>query len=112
MVLDYLSRQKDQPDPELLQELDWTEQDLRNFVDRWNRARDLAIRRGDANRLDSQQRLSDLGLSAASEGARAGSGVNDSFQTMQDSGTRSRPPEALRRSWEDFRRAMESRGQN
>ncbi len=42
MVLDYLNRQKEQPDPELLRELNWTEDDLRNFTDRWNKARNLA----------------------------------------------------------------------
>lgn len=42
MVLDYLNRQKDQPDAELLRELDWTKQDLQQFVERWNQARNLA----------------------------------------------------------------------
>ncbi|MCR9295891.1 MAG: circumsporozoite protein- membrane associated protein, partial [bacterium] len=109
MVLDYLNRQKDQPDPELLQELNWTKEQLQDFVTRWNRARDLASNGSDQDRQEWQEKLRDLGLRPPTLGPRTGSDRNDSFQQMQDSGSRVRYPSALRKQFEAFQRAMENR---
>ena len=109
MVLDYLNRQKDQPDPELLEELDWTEDQLQEFVTRWNRARDLASNGTNQDRQEWQEKLRDLGLRPPTLGPRTGSDLNDAFQQMQDSGSRVRYPSALQRQFEAFQRAMQDR---
>jgi len=107
MVLDYLNRQKDQPDPELLRELNWTPQDLQRFVERWNTARDLSRSADPAQRKQWQEMLEELNLSPASRELRQGSGRNDSFQQMRDSGGRLRAPASLQKQFEAYRKAME-----
>ncbi|MDA8746468.1 hypothetical protein N9N28_17735, partial [Rubripirellula amarantea] len=56
LVLDKLADQLDkgQVDHEMLDELGWSEDDLRRFVDRWNRLRSEAQR---PNSTDAQQEL-------------------------------------------------------
>ncbi len=107
MVLDYLNRQKDQPDPELLKELDWTENDLRSFVDRWNTARDLSVSGDEQDKLQWQEKLRSLGLRAPKQLSTPSADINDTFQQMYDSGTRIRPPSSLRKQYEAFRKALQ-----
>lgn len=107
MVLDYLNRQKDQPDPELLRELDWTKQDLQQFVERWNQARNLAESTDPAQRRKWQEMLEDLNLTSAQQRVRQGSGRNDSFQQQRDAGGRLRMPAALQKQFDAYRKALE-----
>ncbi|MEZ6137805.1 MAG: hypothetical protein R3C53_23200 [Pirellulaceae bacterium] len=107
LVLDYLNRQRDQPDPELLKELDWDKSDLEQFLDRWNNARDLSSSTDERDRLKWQQMLEELGLGTRTRNAMAGSGNNDTFRQQQDGGTRIRPPENLRKQFEAFKRALQ-----
>lgn len=107
MVLDYLERQKEQPDPKLLEELNWTQQDLQNFVDRWSQARELSVNGDQQDRLRWQSKLEELGLRPPTKLPIAGSGINDTFQQMQDAGNRIRPPENVRKQYEAFRRALD-----
>jgi len=108
MVLDYLNRQKEQPDPELLRELDWTPDDLKRFVDRWNQARDLADSDQPAERQQWQEMLEQLNLLPPDQRVRKGSARNDDFQQMQDSGDRLRAPASLRKQFEAYRKAIEA----
>lgn len=108
MVLDYLNRQKDQPDPELLRELEWTPDDLQRFVERWNQARDLADSDQPAERQQWQDMLEQLKLTAPEQRVRQGSARNDNFQQMQDDGGRLRAPESLRKQFEAYRKALEA----
>ena len=108
MVLDYLNRQKDQPDPELLRQLDWTPDDLQRFVERWNRARDLADSDQPEERQQWNEMLERLQLVAPEQRVREGSGRNDAFQQMQDAGERLRAPESLRKQFEAYRKAIEA----
>lgn len=107
MVLDYLNRQKEQPDPELLRDLDWTDRDLNEFVDRWNRARDLSQSGDERDRLKWQEMLESLELGGAANRVRQGTGLNDTFQQMQDSGSRMQFPESLRKRFEAYNKALE-----
>ena len=110
MVLDYLNRQKDQPDPELLRELNWSADDLRNFTERWNKARDLAVSPKPEDQKKWKEMLEDLGLNRQLVRPSAAGSVDDNFQQMRDSGNRVRPPENLRKQYEAFRRAFEKSG--
>ncbi len=110
MVLDYLNRQKDQPDPELLRELNWTEEDLRKFTERWNKARNLAASPNPDDQKKWREMLEDLGLNRQMVKPSAARVTDDNFQQMRDSGNRIRPPENLRKQYEAFRRALEKSG--
>ncbi len=103
LVLDYLKRQRQQPDPELLKEMNWTEQDLRNFVDRYQRARDLtASAEALENSASELSRLRGDGKNA-SVGA---SGAADAYRNQIDAGGQQRPPENLRKRVEAFQEAL------
>lgn len=107
MVLDYLNRQKDQPDPELLRDLDWTKDDLQEFVRRWNQAKDLGTTGSDEERLEWQNKLKNLGLQPPRLGSQRGSNVNDTFQQMRDAGSRANVPSSWRKDFEAFQRALQ-----
>ena len=106
-MLDYLTRQREQPDPALLDELDWSDQQFQDFVDRWNRARDLAAEGNEQDRLRWQEQLNALGLNPQNLRLRDGRAADDQFQQMRDAGGRIRPPASLRKQWDAFRRAMQ-----
>ncbi|MFK7738588.1 MAG: hypothetical protein AB8B50_21365, partial [Pirellulaceae bacterium] len=107
MVLDYLERQKDQPDPELLNDLNWTDNDLRDFVNRWKKARDLGVNGDPQDRLKWQERLRKLNIKPPKSRMIGSSDINDTFQQMLDSGTRLPPPPALRNELDAFRKAIQ-----
>ncbi len=107
MVLDYLNRQKEQPDPELLRDLNWTDDDLRKFTERWNRARNLATSPNPEDQKKWKEMLEDLGLSQQFAKPSAAGSKDDNFQQMRDSGSRVRPPENMRKQYDAFRRAFE-----
>ncbi|MCA9190449.1 MAG: hypothetical protein KDB03_01755 [Planctomycetales bacterium] len=106
MVLDYLTRQKDQADPELLKELSWTQDDLDKFVDRWQRARELGYQ-GVADKLKNSDLLRDLQLGAENSGLHGTAGINDDLRKQLDAGSRSQLPPGIRKQFEAFQRAIQ-----
>jgi hypothetical protein len=112
MVLDYLDQTRDQPDPELLERLNWTEQDLRRFQDRWKDIRDLGGTdgAGDAKQNEATlEALRSLGLRPPSAGQNRKAADNaDALKGIRDSGKRRRPPAAFRDAFDAFRRQMGS----
>lgn len=102
-MLDYLKRQREQPDPQFLKEMNWTENDLRNFVDRYQKARDLRAK-GEALEK-GQDPLSNLrgGSDRASVGP---SGIADNYRDQIDAGSVKRPPENVRKRFEAFQEAF------
>lgn len=89
LVLESLEDQlaKGQVDDELLEDLGWSQDDLRNFVDRWKGLFDAAEREGEAS--DAQERL-DAALRSLGPGARGnlqlqGSAPADELRDLNDS---------------------------
>ena len=104
LALDYLKRQKDQPDPELLRRLNWTKDDMQKFIDRWTEAKELA--KTDPNKkreLDAT--LKSLGLRPAKSRERTVEDKDDDLKGLLEEGSRVRPPESLRERFEQFRKA-------
>jgi hypothetical protein len=111
LVLEHLSDQQQEPDPELLKSLDWTAEELRAFLDRWE-----ALKRGareDAGNADGEleDALRSLGLRDSGPGRRRSNGDNDAYRGLRDDGARSRPPASI---WEQFNayRKGAARGQH
>ena len=109
MVLDYLEETRDAPDRELLEELDWSEEDLRRFADRWQKTRELPS--GDAGSTkpnkDVQDALESLGLRPP--GSQKGNTQRqsaDGLRGLRDSGNRRKAPAAYRDIFEAFRRNL------
>ena len=104
MVLDYLNSQKETPDPELLERLDWTPEELRAFADRWSR-----IREGDAKSAGDQKQVEEalrsLGIRAKQDGAIGRrTDQDDTMRGLKDSGNRTPPPPIHRDAFDAFRR--------
>jgi hypothetical protein len=91
LVLEYLRDQQQNPDPELLERLRWSEDDLRRFLDRWEDLQDKAAddQRGQQQWNDA---LRSLGLRPDQQGSRRVSAPADSVQGLRDTGAQSRPP--------------------
>jgi hypothetical protein len=104
MVLDYLDRQRDQPDPELLKRMGWTAEDLRKFADRWKSAREQS-RLTPEKRAEFEAALRSLGLRHADRRPTRLEDRDDQLKGMQEEGVRLRPPETLREQFEAFRKA-------
>ncbi|MEY4565565.1 MAG: hypothetical protein RLY14_535 [Planctomycetota bacterium] len=108
MALEYLQRQKDQPDPELLKELNWTKEDLNRFLERWQKKRD-ALEGDQQQRLDAEQDLRSLGLRPPKSKAEAVRGNQDQLRNLQDSGPRVAPPKALKSQFDSLKKLLQQR---
>ena len=89
LALEYLKDQRDAPDPELLDKLDMSKEELQKFIDRWSKMKRSA---GDeAVRDDYDDALRSLGLRPAADKRRNADFQSDT-QRGPDSGSRSKPP--------------------
>jgi len=62
LVLNYLNEHENQPNQELLDQLNWTEDDMRDFLRRWRAMRDRAKSGDVATQEEFNQQLQSLGL--------------------------------------------------
>ena len=105
MALDYLKQQKDQPDPELLKRLKWSEEDMRRFLDRWTDAKELA--KTDPNKkreLDATLKMLSKRQSKSTD--QSVKDRDDDLKGYLEEGARVRPPDSMRSPFEQFRRAV------
>ncbi len=105
MVLDYLNETRDAPDRELLEKLNWSENELRQFNERWQSLRQTA---GDSPLGESreiQEALESLGMRPAGTASSQRQLQQDDLRGLRDTGNRQPPPPALRDAFDAFRRA-------
>ncbi|TWT86044.1 hypothetical protein Pla100_62530 [Neorhodopirellula pilleata] len=108
MVLDYLDETREAPDPELLDRLNWSEQDLRQFQDRW---KDLQPKNqessspGELNQ-DLREALRSLGMRPPGDTRRTQRDSADEVRGLRDSGNRREAPPSVRDAFEAFRRGL------
>jgi collagen type III alpha len=105
MALEALRRQREQPDPELLKKLHWSEQDLRKFLDRWESAREQAMSDPEQQKKFEKE-LQALGLVPRRGDARQVDRRLDQLRGMRESGVRMPAPENLRRQFDQYRRSL------
>ena len=108
LALEYLERQKDQPDPELLKEMNWTKEDLNRFLDRWKKTLESVDKQG-GNRELAEQDLRSLGLRPPKSKAAGVRGDEDQFRNLQDGGPRVTPPKSLKSQFESVKKALQQR---
>ena len=106
LVLDYLERTRDQPNKDLLQELQWSEKDLNEFVDRWKKIRELPNTAGSEGNDELDQTLKSLGLRSPSDRVSRIIESGDSLGSLIDSAPSQPVPAAYRDAFNEFRRAM------
>jgi hypothetical protein len=91
LALEYLRDQQGSPDPDLLKQLGWTEEDLRQFLARWDEMQREAVR-DDRGQRELDEALRSLGLRPSQRDARRVRIRNDQFQGLREMGTQSSPP--------------------
>lgn len=105
MVLDYLDETRDAPDQDLLDELNWSEDDLKRFAERWQKVRQMeSAAPGEKRELEDA--LKSLGMRDRSGRTTEIREKGDSLRNIRDSGNRKPPPAAYRDAFDAFRRAM------
>jgi hypothetical protein len=87
--------------------MNWTNQDLQDFLQRYRSARDLAAQ--SESIAPQQDDLQSLRLGNGNSAAIGPSGKADDFRQQLDAGGRVRPPERLRRQIEEFQKALQQR---
>jgi hypothetical protein len=105
LALEALRRQREQPDPELMKKLHWSEQDLRKFLDRWESAREQAMSDPEQQKKFEKE-LQALGLVPRRGDARQVDRRVDQLRGMRESGVRMPAPENLRRQFDQYRRSL------
>jgi hypothetical protein len=103
MVLKRLKDEEHNPDPELLDKLGWSKEDLAEFLRRWDALQKSADQTPDGKR-DLDEALKSLGLRDPTNRRRAGGKVNDEQRGMRDAGNRSAPPPQYRDLFDSFRK--------
>ncbi|HEX5106706.1 MAG TPA: hypothetical protein VFV87_22955, partial [Pirellulaceae bacterium] len=103
MVLQRLKDQQQQADPELLDKLGWTEDDLAEFVRRWDALQKSAQQTPEGQR-ELDEALRSLGLRDPANRQRAGGSTSDNQRDLRDAGGRSNPPAKYRDLFDAFRK--------
>jgi hypothetical protein len=103
MVLEYLKDQQDKPSDELLDELGWTAEDLKAFLQRWQ-----SLKRSAAEDTDARRELDDslrgLGLRPQTDSRRAGGSRSDDVRGLRESGIKSSPPPSYQEQFNAFKK--------
>ncbi len=108
LTLEYLDRQREHPDPELLKKLKWTPEQLREFADRWRKAKEEA-QSDPRKQKELDDALRSLRLAPSQGSVRSLDAGDDRIRGLQDDGVRVRPPESLREQIQQFRKAMQGK---
>ncbi|MGB0761739.1 MAG: circumsporozoite protein-membrane associated protein, partial [Rubripirellula sp.] len=106
MVLDYLEETRDTPDQDLLDQLNWSEDDLARFTERWQKVRKMQNDPSTGKNQDIEDALKSLGLRTPAAQTNQIRESADSLRGIRDSGNRQPPPPAYRDAFDAFRRAM------
>jgi hypothetical protein len=95
MVLERLKDQRQDPDPELLEKLRWTPQQLRQFVERWETLKKAAREDPADAQAELDDALRSLGLRREGPQRQARRMANEAPGGLRDTGGRTRPPAAF-----------------
>jgi hypothetical protein len=106
LVLDYLEQTREAPDPELLEDLQWSQEDLQRFTDRWRNIREMSEQSGGQGQAEVEEALRSLGLRPGDGGPTTRRESADPLRGIRDAGNRKPPPAAFRDAFDAFRRAV------
>ncbi len=105
LVIDHLEDQEHNPDPELLQELGWSKDDLQKFVQRWKSLKESSVEKP-AEKQELDESLRSLGLRPPKDKQRSGGSNSDQLNDVRDTGSRTSPPNRYRDQFEAFRKGV------
>ena len=84
LVLKKLEEQKVDPDQNLLEQMNWTQQDLENFLKQWQRMRDQADSGDVEAKVVYEEALRSLGLQRETQRRKASDQRDKPFQLNED----------------------------
>jgi hypothetical protein len=91
MVLSKLSEQRYDPDPELLEKMNWTKQDMENFLQRWEEMKRAAEQGNPASKTKYDRWLKSLDLRPKG-GRRTAKQLDASAEGLSEDSAVNRPP--------------------
>ena len=103
LVLEHLRDQQQNPDPELLEQLDWTAEDLQAFLQRWQALYEQADQ-SEPDQRALEAALRSLGLRAEAAEVRRATGRTDGVGGLQETGVRGTPPARYREQFNAYRK--------
>ncbi len=104
-MLEYLKDQKDKPDSELLEDLKWTPEQLRQFQEKWEQMREKAAKGDRSTRKKYENALQSLGLTPQRDANGSVEIENEKAKrNMSESGSRIKPPAHLMDDFRSFKR--------
>jgi hypothetical protein len=109
LVLSKLKEHEHDPDPELLDRLGMSREQMQEFVRRWEGLKAEADRDPKAAR-ELNEALRSLGLKDPKQRKRTGGTVSDNQRELRDSGTRVAPPSKYRDQFDAFRKGATRSG--
>lgn len=92
LALEYLESQKDEPDSELLDRLNWSKDDLRDFLERWKQMKQSAQTADAGESQAYEDRLRSLGLSPVKDRGSSQDYASDEVRGLQQESARTPPP--------------------
>ena len=101
--MERLKDQQDEPDPELLDALGWTKEELQSFVARWAELKRNAREQRGGARDELQDALRSLGLRPTGPGLQASSADNDQSRDMTV-GNQSNPPQDILEQYNAYKK--------
>jgi hypothetical protein len=95
MVLEKLEAQAENPDSKLLEQMNWTREDLQNFMQRWKEMKLKAESGNAADKKRYETALQRLGLIPQSQNSRKVAGERDDLHGLLEDGAINQPPAHL-----------------
>lgn len=92
LALDFLETEAEKPSEDLLEELNMTPEELKQFVDRWNAMKQAANEGSGASKRDFDESLRNLGLQTPGDKRSSAGAENDTVKNYRDAGSRSKAP--------------------
>ena len=104
MVLKRLAEERFDPDPELLDELNWSKEDLTQFLNRWEKMKEAAGTGDAVAKQRYEKALKSLGLSSDAQQQKV-RGVSDKQRGFNTDSAVNRPPQEIAPGYRAFKRA-------
>ena len=111
LALKYLEEQKDNPDERLLQEMNWTPEEMREFLKRWKSMKEKAATGNVSEQREFNEALKSLGLRPPQNKLSGADIKNDDQRGMLEDGAISKPPADIAKKFRAFQRGR-SRANN
>lgn len=111
LALKYLEEQQDNPDQKLLEEMNWTPEEMREFLKRWKSMKDKAATGNASEQREFNDALKSLGLRPPKNQLGGADIKDDDQRGMMEDGAISNPPADIAKKFRAFQRGR-SRAEN